>query len=94
MNDITTLRAHLFDTLAALKDKENPMEIERARAVSEIAQTIINSAKIEVDYARVTGTAAGKFLGIEQTDEQPAQGATRTGSLTRSGNVVTHKLRG
>ncbi|MDE3023144.1 MAG: hypothetical protein KGI54_15060 [Pseudomonadota bacterium] len=51
-NDINTLRDNLFETLAALKDKDNPMALDRARAISEVAQTIINSAKVEVDFIK------------------------------------------
>ncbi|MGI4938752.1 MAG: hypothetical protein ACRYF5_18705 [Janthinobacterium lividum] len=61
-NDISALRQHLFDTLAALKNKDNPMEIERAKAVSEVAQVIINSVKVEVEYAKVTGVKSTNFL--------------------------------
>ena len=61
-NDISTLRQHLFDTLAALKDKTNPMDIERAKAVPDVAQVIINSAKVEVDYAKTTGAKGSGFL--------------------------------
>ena len=32
-NKIEDLRNHLFATLEALSDKENPMEIERALAI-------------------------------------------------------------
>lgn len=67
-NKIEDLRNHLFETLEMLKDPDKPMEIERAKAVSEVAQTIINSAKVEVDYLRVTGQDKGSdFL-----DEKPA----------------------
>jgi hypothetical protein len=61
-NTITDLRGHLFDTLRRLKDKDNPLEIERARAISDIAQTIINSAKAEVDYLRVAGGKGSGFI--------------------------------
>lgn len=61
-NTIETLREHLFETLAALRDKDKPMDIERAKAVSDIAQTIINSAKVEVDYAKATGAKTSAFL--------------------------------
>lgn len=54
-NDITELRGHLFDVLRGLKDKSNPMEIERAHAVADVAQTVINSAKVEVDFIKATG---------------------------------------
>lgn len=61
-NDINALRLHLFNTLAALQDKANPMAIERAKAISDVAQVIINSAKVEVDFAKVTGSDTSTFL--------------------------------
>lgn len=90
MNDIISLRAHLFETLSALQDKENPMDIDRARAVGEVAQVIINSAKVEVDYARVTGKSGSCFLGVTPKKE----GVTPTGKISVVGNITTHKLRG
>ena len=49
------LREHLFATLDALRDKKKPMDIERAKTISHVAQTVINSAKAEVDYMRALG---------------------------------------
>ncbi|TYP71566.1 MULTISPECIES: hypothetical protein [Nitrosomonas] len=49
-NNITELRAILFDTLRGLKDKS--IDIEHAKAISDTAQVIINSAKVEADYAK------------------------------------------
>lgn len=54
-NHITDLRAELFATMRALRDKENPMDIARAKAVADVAQTIINSAKVEVDMLQTVG---------------------------------------
>lgn len=31
------------------------MEIDRAKTIADVAQVIINSAKVEVDHARITG---------------------------------------
>lgn len=56
------LRNHLFAALEALQDEESPMDIDRAKAVSEVAQTLINSAKVEVDYLRVTGAKDSGFI--------------------------------
>lgn len=56
-NKISDLRNHLFETLEALKDEEKPMDIARAKAISEVAQTIINSAKVEIEFMEVTGEA-------------------------------------
>jgi len=62
-NKIEDLRNHLFETLEALKDKEAPMDIDRAKAVAEVSKVIIDSAKVEVDFCRVTGaTSASGFL--------------------------------
>lgn len=59
---IEDLRVHLFDTLEALKDKEKPMDIDRAKAVAEVAGKIIDSAKVEVDYLRVAGGRGSGFI--------------------------------
>jgi hypothetical protein len=62
-NSMEDLRNHLFAALEGLADKENPLEIERARAICNVAQTVINSAKVEVEYLEVTGQeAGGKFF--------------------------------
>ena len=70
-NQINHLRDHLFETLEALKDPDNPMELERAKAICEISQCIVNSAKVEVDLVRaVRGVAPGtNFFGfLRDTD--------------------------
>lgn len=61
-NSLEDLRDHLFETLEALRDKEEPMDIDRARAVSEVAGQIIESAKVEVKFLEVTGEAASSEL--------------------------------
>lgn len=73
-NRIEDLRNHLFETLEMLKDSDKPMDIDRAKAISDVAQTIINSAKVEVEFSRVTGRApASKFLPAEE----PTNGTRR-----------------
>ena len=47
-NKIQDLRDHLFATLEALQDKDEPMDIDRARAVADVAKVIVDSAKVEV----------------------------------------------
>ncbi len=53
--NINDLRAILFNTLDSLTDKNKPLDIDRAKAISDIAQTMINAAKAETDMLRVTG---------------------------------------
>lgn len=54
-NKLSDLRDHLFETLEALKDKDSGMEIERARAITEVAGAIIQTAVVEVKYANAVG---------------------------------------
>ena len=63
MNDITELREHLFAALKGLRDKS--LDIDRAKAISEVAQTVINSAKVEVEYMKEVGGKGSGFLKSE-----------------------------
>lgn len=72
-NKMTDLRDHLFETLEALKDGEKPMELDRARAIADVAQVIINSAKVEVEMAKaLDGFPGSQFFQImEESREFP-----------------------
>ena len=65
-NKITDLRDHLFETIEALRDEDKPMDLDRARAICQTAQVIINSAKVEVDMAKaVSGTSGSGFFALQ-----------------------------
>ena len=53
-NNLTTLRNNLFLTIEKLIDpepgEENKMDIQTAKVIASCSQTIINSAKLELDY--------------------------------------------
>lgn len=86
---IQDLRTHLFATLEGLRDPKNPMDIERAKAVSDVAQTIINSAKVEVEHLKVTGQDGGSgFIPLEA----PVQGGPGTTRDQVKGTVTTVSL--
>ena len=51
---ITELRTHLMATLADLRNREQPMEPDRARAVAQVASVLIDSAKVENDYLKLS----------------------------------------
>lgn len=72
MKTVDDLRTHLFETLAALRDEKNPMDIDRAKAISDVAQTIINTAKVEVDFMRATGSAPKTGFLPQSEPEKPA----------------------
>ena len=63
-NKIEDLRNHLFSALEGLADSS--MDIDRARAISDVAQVIVNSAKIEVDFIKATGRSEGTGFIPEQ----------------------------
>jgi len=69
-NKIEDLRNHLFSTIEALLDEDKPMDIERAKAVADVAQVMINSAKVEVEFMKTTGGLGSGF--IENTGRRPA----------------------
>jgi hypothetical protein len=54
-NKITDLRDHLFEVIEKLKEGDDTMPIERAQAIAEVSKTIIDSARVEVEYIKVTG---------------------------------------
>ena len=50
---IETLRSILFDQLETLASQEKSVDLGRARLVNETAQLIVNTAKVEVEHAKV-----------------------------------------
>lgn len=52
-NNLDELQNILFETLRDLKDGK--VEAEDAKAINDTAQTILNSAKVRIQYAQVTG---------------------------------------
>jgi hypothetical protein len=86
MND---LREHLMQTLNALRDREKPMEVDRARAVAQVASVAVESAKVEVEYIRaIGGNSRSPFLTPTGTPELPAPDENKAtgGDRTSSGN--------
>lgn len=58
-NKIEDLRDHLFAELEDLRDPEKKFDRERTQAVVAVAQTVINSAKVEVDFINAVGATKG-----------------------------------
>lgn len=68
---ISDLRETLFETLKDLRAKENPMEIDRAKAIVSVSETIIESAKTEVEFMKVTGANGSGFIPLLSDDGAP-----------------------
>lgn len=73
------LRERLFAAIDGVRDGSTT--IEQARTIGELSQVVVNLAKVEVDYARVTDTQPSRFL----TPEPPAAPNGITG-------IVQHRL--
>lgn len=65
-HNINDLRDHLFAALDRLADKEKPLEIERAKAIADVARVIVDSAKAEIQLLSATGArqTATQFIPL------------------------------
>lgn len=78
--NIDDLRDLLFETIEGVKSGK--LDVERAKMIGELSQVMVNSAKVEVQYAQATGSKGSGFL--EKPAELP-RGIT---------GVHVHKLQG
>lgn len=65
--NINDLRSALFETLNDIKS--GAIDLEKARAINEVSKTIIDTAKVEVDYLKVNNGGESPF--IEASQPQP-----------------------
>ncbi len=59
---INEVRSELMETLRALRDRTNPMDVDRARAVAQVASVLVDTAKVENDYLKLTGQDRSDFM--------------------------------
>ncbi len=59
-NDLTALRDHMFEVIERLKSNSDPeasecerIDVETAKAVTNAAQTIVHSAKVEIEFLKL-----------------------------------------
>jgi hypothetical protein len=70
-NKMEDLRNHLFAQLERLGDETTPPtadELARARAVSDVAKTLIESARVEVEFHKVRTNASRADLRTIKSD--------------------------
>lgn len=87
---IDQVRQSLLDTLADLRNRDNPMDIDRAKTVAQVASVLVESAKVENDYLKITGQDRSGFL--ENTAALPP--ATDVTAHNPFPRVVRHTLEG
>lgn len=59
---INEVRSELMETLRALRDRDNPMDVDRARAMAQVASVLVDTAKVENDYLKLTGQDRSDFM--------------------------------
>lgn len=64
---IEDLRAVLFQTIEGVRS--GALDVEKAKVISELSQVMVNTAKVEVEHAKVTGQKGSGFL--EKPTELP-----------------------
>lgn len=86
---IDQVRQSLLDTLADLRNKEQPMDIERAKAVAQVASVLVDTARVENDYLKITGNDCSEFMqsSVERITATPSP-------FQQSGTVIRHRLQG
>ena len=85
---ITALRQHLMDTLADLRNRDKPMEPDRARAVAQVASVLVDTARVEVDFLKATGRDQSEFLMLPSID------AGAKGLPNGITSITRHRLEG
>jgi len=66
-NKIEDLRNHLFEVIEMLKDGD--IDIEKAQTISDVAQVIVNSAKVEVGFMKVVHGNGSGFIPLDNRGE-------------------------
>ena len=87
--DITALRAALFATMAGVRD--GSIDLDRARAVNDIGKTLVDTARVEVEYLRATGGGESAFLGGTVAPPTVPSGAPPLAAVT---GVYRHLIKG
>lgn len=90
ISDVRALLIEQLRTLKAATLAQLPEEIKRARSMSEIAQVIVNSAKVEVDYVEaVKGASESAFLQEREQEKLPHIPTTPQSPLPSAADPVT-----
>lgn len=80
---IEDLRSRLFETLDGVR--AGTINLDVARQVNEVAKTIVDTARVEVDYLRATGGGESEFINTAIGSDNLPPGIT--------GRTV-HRLKG
>lgn len=101
------LRAALFATLRGLRDKDDPMPMEQATATVHVAQALIATGRLEIEYLKlstpdVEGHKSAFLASLvdpmapkstpQITQRQTASGQ-ETAQPSAGGRILQHRMR-
>lgn len=70
-NKMQDLRNHLFAALEGLSDPDKPLEIDRAKAIAEVAKVLTDTARVQVEVMKLTGATVDPTGFIEGEISKP-----------------------
>ena len=87
-NKLDDLRNHLFEVIEMLKDGD--ISVENAKAIKGVGDTIINSAKVELQFINITKNTQIKsnFISAPEADNQPKQLTTDEIADCKCGDAI------
>ena len=74
-NDITALRASLFDAIRAVRS--GAITTQQGKTIGDLAQVVVNSARVEVDYLQINNGGESTFIDSAAGDANLPPGVTR-----------------
>lgn len=98
MKNIADLREHLFTQLEALADPNQKVDLRRMRLTHDIAERIIDTARVEVQFAAVMkGSMDVPFIETQTeeraTPDEPKTPAQRNAAVLGGGPNSDHPWR-
>lgn len=91
---IDQVRTALLETLKDLRNKEQPMDIDRAKAVATVAAVLVDTARVENDYLKLTGQDRSNFLETLSDDAPAVPRIDGPAAHNPFPSVVRHHLKG
>jgi len=66
---LAAVRAALFNTLQDVRS--GAIDLDKARAVNELGKTLVDTARVEVEFIKVTEGSASAFIESKQPPQLP-----------------------
>ena len=89
-NNTHNLKDMLFKTLNGLIDKS--IDAQTAKAISDTAQTILNAAKVEMEFARLCEKNPENWLTSAVIEDSSFPPPSRKGISRQNPGVTVHRI--